>query len=212
MPHRSRSRRTLRLNRYVFVSLIITGENPSKLLEQAKTFMRVDGSFDDDLITTLLESAFECFEAITNNVIIESNYQTFRDDWQSEYQMRKNPYLATTFIKYKDEDAVEQTLDSVNFYDCLEDGYSRIVFDFVDPVPTLQGRCEDIKIDFTVGLSDTIANIQSDLKIALFNHVNFMYVNRGDCGCDTSVSSIPSQALSTYMKFKVQELGQCSGL
>jgi len=167
----------------------------------------IGNDVDDEYLTTILNSAVACFEAISRRVLMIKDFKTFRNTWCGCYELRKSPLVSITSVKYFDEDSNEQTVDSGDYFIIEDPFYSLVQFDEEYDYQDLRpNRPQNISIDFKAGYitdSDDWTPELDGLKIAIMQHVCFMYENRGDC-CD--ISSVPGVVKSVYLKYKIEEI------
>jgi len=191
---------------------IITGNDNIPIdLDEVKKACHLDHLIgdvtDDEYLTTLINSAVACFDAISRRTLMIKDFRTFRNLWCYCYELRKSPLVSITSVKYFDDDSNEQTVDSGDYFIIEDPFYSLVQFDAEYDYPNLRpNRPQNISIDFKAGYITTEADWTAelaDLKNALLQHVCFMYENRGDC-CD--IASVPRVIKSVYLKYKIEEI------
>lgn len=194
-------------NDYIFQSLADSSQEALSL-ESIKNWLRLDScdTSDDEILKMLRDSAVCMFETISRRTLMNSNFITYRDCWESCYELRRSKLVSITQVDYKDEDGNTVIVNSSIYYNDAKEDYSKLIFteDFI--AETLYGRANDITITFVAGLAANTSDVPSDIRIALLNHILFMYENRGDCDCN-SVYSIPMGAMTIYNKYKIIEIG-----
>lgn len=80
------------------------------LLDDAKTYLRVDGSSEDDLITDLITEARAHVEARTGTKLYTQTLTLRTDDWSDLVRLPVAPLQSITSITYTDTDGASQTL------------------------------------------------------------------------------------------------------
>lgn len=192
---------------YKFVSRVDPAEIPLSLT-LLKQWLRMDTSdtSEDAILQLLVDQAVSMFEAISKRTLMNSTFITYRNNFYRFNELRKSKLVSITSVKYIDSDSVEQTIASSNYYTNSSPDYSNLIFNKDYSYPDLESRADAVNITFVAGLSATTALVPSDIQMALMEHVAFLYENRGDCACD-DYTSIPAQALSTYRRYQIMEIG-----
>lgn len=177
---------------------------------KAHLYMDTLDTSQDTYLMMLLAGAVGCFEKITRRTLIISTFTTYRDNWLSQFELRKSRLQAITSVKYYDTSGVLQTVSSSNYYIVQDESYGYVKFDeTVFTFPETRDRPQQIEIIFTAGLATgnvppaATNDTPADIKLALLQHIAFAYENKGDCA-ETSI--IPPQALNTYLQYKIQEI------
>jgi len=165
-----------------------------------------DNSTEDELIRSYMATARLCFEGFTRRTLITTTYKTYRDIWQSGYEIRRSPLQTIESVKYYDTDNVLQTLDSSNYYITNETDYSRLIFNNDAVLPSLKNREQAIEITFKAGYGDAMEDIPYDIRVALLQHIASMYENRGDCIDSVCSNLLPATASMIYSKYKIIEM------
>ena len=86
-------------------------------LTEAKAHLRVDDSYDDTYINTLITTARLYCERFLNQSLITQTWQLFLDSFPSNglILLKHGPVISLTSIKYYDSDNTEQTLSSDDY-------------------------------------------------------------------------------------------------
>lgn len=194
-------------NDYIFQSKVAPTQEALDL-SLVKSWLRLDpsDSSEDVILDLLVAQAVEMFEAISRRTLMNSTFITYRDCWESFYELRKSKMVSITELSYVDEDGNTVIVDNSLYYNDISEDYSHLIFtdDFEETV--LFGQLDDIKITFIAGLSDTTVKVPKDIQMALLNHILYLYENRGDCDCG-GMSAIPTVSLSVYRKYQIIEIG-----
>lgn len=158
--------------------------------------------------TMAIKTAIKSFEDISRRTLMTTGFRTFRDCWNLCFELRKSPLQTITSVKYFDVDAVEQTVDSADYYIQKDPFYSLARFDAEYEFPDLrENRPQQIIIDFTSGYADDELEVTDDIKQAILQHVCYMNANRGDCSFESGESSAKlSGAYPTYRSYKIEEI------
>lgn len=193
-------------------------EEPSGLVvsvAEAKAWLRVNGSTDDAIIESLIESATDLAEAFTKRTLRVTEFKTYRDVFgdisdnalfhsfpaqnyfSSQNDMpitiRKCPLVSVESIQYYIDGVLTTFTD---FYVVKKPDFSRLAPNTYWPI--VDRKMQAIQISFTAGYDE----VPSALKTAILNHVLYMYENRGDCGCD---GKIPAVSQTVYNRYRIMD-------
>jgi len=147
-------------------------------LAEAKLYLRVDSSADDDLITELIKTARQWCEGYQNRAYIQQTITAYRDAFASQMPLPMPPLVSVTTIKYYDTAGVQQTLDS-GYYDVdttTEPG--RIILGHSDSWPTVRGHHHDIEIIYLAGYGDETTDVPEYVKSAMKFLIGHLYEHR----------------------------------
>ena len=144
----------------------------------AKTWLRVDDTYDDFIIDSIIKGAREICEKYLNHSIIERTVTATLNNSCGNCYLPYGPVNAITSLT----DADSNILDT-NQYTITGDRFMR-----------LQLPAEDnIKVVYTAGYSDCPAQI----KLAVLCQIAYMHENRGD---DPAITSQLSPMAKSYLK------------
>lgn len=184
-------------------------------LEEVEAHLRLPADSEDTYLTFLINAVSDFFERYTNRTLINTTYKGYLDDFpyylcdQCNYDgnilIRKSKVSSITSIKYL-SDSVLITWDSSNYYFTASNIYSSVALteDAVYPDPDV--RLQSIEIIFVAGFGAASTDIPNDIKIAMLDHIAFLYENRGDCGSD-GTCKLPCTTKTIYDKYKIVSLG-----
>lgn len=169
-----------------FYSVTVAAAKDPIGVKDAKDFMRIDAAIteDDVLIQGCITAAVLDGEAFTNRCFVS---RTFLGKFSgldiSKFepcpfvQVRRAPLVSITSVEVMVNDALSTV--STDDYDLKESSaFSRILFNdsgslTVDPVPY------PLEVVFIAGYGDP-KDVPDDIKTALYQHVLYLYENRGD--------------------------------
>lgn len=130
-------------------------------LAQAKTYIRVSGSSEDDLITAMITRARQAIERATSLAIVNKNVSVWFCNENGSFQIPFGPLTGTPVITNN------ETGDTIAAAD-----YRLIGGQF----PVLkEPLLSDMKIVYTAGYT----TVPEALKGAILDQVNYIYENRG---------------------------------
>lgn len=174
---------------YVLQSLP-PAEEPLTLAE-VKLFLRVDGTTEDNFITSLIRAARGAAEHYTKRSFITQGWTMAYDDYAPEYvRLQKGPVQSISSVKIIARDGDETVVSSTTY--SLNAGKQLLNFD-ATPIG------HRVEINYTAGYGDA-ADVPADLLQGMLEHIAEMHDKRG-------VSEIPaSSALRLLRPYRVVEL------
>lgn len=149
----------------------------------AKAWLRVEHSADDDLIAMLVASATAHAENYLSQAFMEQEITETFDAWQPEIKLTIHPVISVDSIEYIDDNGDAQTLDSSVY---LVDNYQKrciITPAYSQSWPSARTQRNTITVTYTAGYE----TLPADAKLALLLMVADAYENRQD-----SVKQLPT--------------------
>lgn len=151
-------------------------------LAEAKLQCRVDGTDEDELLATLIQSAREMVEDETRRALLTQTWDYVLQLWPTRNYI-KLPYgnlQSVTSVKWKDSDGTETTLTANTDYLVESNGHKcgRIVLPFGNSWPSGElYPSNPITIRFVCGWTSAKA-ISSKIKSAILMILHDLYTNR----------------------------------
>jgi uncharacterized phiE125 gp8 family phage protein len=200
---------------YDFQTSVAPAELPLTL-EEVEAHLRIPADSEDTYITFLINTVRYFFENYTNRTLINTTYKGFLDAFSGEYYdcdcdesgtlIRKSKVSSITSIKYYTDDVLTVWADT-NYYLTDSNTYPKVLLTEDGAYPTSTDDIEQaIEIIFVAGYGATNANIPIDIKMALLNHIAFLYENRGDCGGD-GTCQLPCASKTIYDQYRIRPMG-----
>lgn len=183
-------------------------------LDFVKNYLKVDDTADDALITFLIKAAAAYVEKYTNRVLLETQFQTYRNNfgysdlwfpYSNDYgcgiELKRSPFVSLDSYTYKNTDNIETVVGPTLYYITDKVDYSRILLIPGKAYPT-DVLCvqQAIKILFTAGYGTSQDDIPVELQEAMLQIVADMYTNRGDCMTASGISCSCDKFLSAASK------------
>jgi uncharacterized phiE125 gp8 family phage protein len=153
------------------MTLILTSPPAAEPLSltEAKAHLRVDGTDEDTLISSLVTAARVHVETSTRRALLTQGWTLALDDWPARglVEIPLAPLQAMSGIEIYDEDGVPETLDADAYEVDAASLPPRILRrrGHVWPRPGLLAG--GIHIDLTVGYGDTAADVPEPLRQAV---------------------------------------------
>lgn len=179
-------------------------------LDDIKSYLKIDNTVDDALITSLIRSATLTIEKYIKRELLTKTFKLYLDSFPL-FPNRFNYRLITSSSfpievqrsRLSEVISIEFFLDDVlTVFDAslyaftFDTQYAQIYLiniDTVWPIPDI--RKQSVEITFKAGFGDTNISIPEDLKEALRLMIAFLYENRGDC--TTTLSTGGTSQLTT---------------
>ena len=157
-------------------------------LSEAKLWLKVDFSADDDLITALIQAAREMVENYTNRKLMPQTVTERFNSFPSEnIVLSAAPLASVTSINYTDEDGAPQVLNSSKY---IVQDYAlpaQISVAYSETWPTTRDEANAVNVVYVVGYADA-DSVPQALKNAIKMTLAYMYENRTD-----KVKKLPTQ-------------------
>lgn len=149
---------------------------------EAKLHLRVDHSDENDLIDILRQAARETVEQHTNRSMITQT-RTIKMDYfpcGETLFLTHAPVQSVTSVKYYDEDNVEQTLSSSDYWVDTNSNIPRIVVK--DSWPGTYDRPNAVEVIYVCGYGAAGSNVPRPLRAAMLLILGHLYENREQVG------------------------------
>lgn len=148
-------------------------------LEDAKAHLRVEGSDDDALITSMINAATEAADQMTGRALMPQTWQLSLDCFPVALQLTRIPVVSVTSLKYLDGDGVDQTLANTEYtLDNLDDfAAARVTPAYGKSWPSARLDVNSVRLVFTAGYADE-TKVPEAIKSWIKLQVGAMYENR----------------------------------
>ena len=181
-------------------------------LVEAKAHLRVDFSDEDTYIDTLIVSARRYCEAYCNRVFITQTWRQNLSEWVNPIQLKVNPVISVTSLKYYDTNEAQQTItDNANNYQKdLNSDVAKIYEGLVNTFPAIGSTINPIEIITVCGYG-AAADVPDDIKHAIKFMVSYFYENREGVNVplNSAASDIkpPTAVKSLLTRYRVNVFG-----
>ena len=159
-------------------------------LSEAKAYLRVDDTTEDDLISALITAARRKFENDTLHYLLPQTWELYlnRNEITTEpISINKSDITAISSVKYYDSSNTQQTLSTSDYQTAIQGKPSSIQ---IITMPTIYDRLEAMVIRFTLGYANAGA-VPEDIKLAIKLLLATWYENRQTVVTGTQVNDIP---------------------
>lgn len=159
-------------------------------LADVKSHLRLDGSDEDSLLASLIRTARDHLERVSELALITQTFRLYLDLWPEEgiVAIDRGPVQALTEIRVFNADGVEQIVN-LDFH--VLDGGSRPARLHLRNRPMPGEPLNGIEIDFVAGFGDAGINVPDTLKRAMLIHIAQMFEFRGAVSAADQPAVIP---------------------
>lgn len=181
----------MKLRQYIFgKGTSVTSAPASEPLTatEAKNWLKIGYSSDDDIVTSLIKAARVQVENRTNLKLFTQTVTEVYDQWpDSDEQYNQYggfslswwPVQSVTSVAYIDEDGTSQPITSTNYIVDVVSRPARIAPADGYTFPSVDFRPKAITVTYVAGYAAT-ASIPDDLKVAMYKLIGEWYDNRAD--------------------------------
>lgn len=179
-------------------------------LADAKSWLRLDGADEDDLVSALIVSARLTLEAYTRRFFITQNWRIKLDAWPRTLREQTPATLAIPFAPFQSVAAIrvydganaEQVVGPATYMAPAAPDRARISFISPPPAP---GRMSDgIEIDVVVGYGALANDTPEPLRRVILMLVAHWHENRGDQ--TASAAQLPAGVGALAFPFRRERL------
>lgn len=184
------------------MSLVLTSGPASEpiTVDEAKTHVRIDGTDEDALITSLIMTSRLHVETALGLALMTQSWTLFRDAWPRDgiVELPLSPLQAVTAVRTLGSDETPTVVDAASYVVDIAGKPPRIVPNGIDwprPGKVVNG----IEIEFTAGYGPNITDVPAPIRQALLMLVAHWYEHRDPIEIGSPSVAIPS-AVSRLLK------------
>ena len=169
-------------------------------LADAKAWLKVDHTDDDDLITALLPAVRKSVEHYMRRKVLACDIVETWMQWPgAKIELYWSKLNEVTAIKYIDEAGDEQTVDSSNYF--LGSNYRPpfIMFGIEYQFPAVTVSPNAVTVEYSAGWADA-DSIPGDILVAMKLVLSDMYENRTD-----TVRRLPTASMLYLQPYNILE-------
>ena len=174
-------------------------------LDEAKAFLRVEHSADDEVIAALVAGSRVHVESQTRRALITQGWRLAADGWPQDGRLRvvPGPLQQLTAARIYDFEGLAHDVDVQAFVP--DRGASLLAFaPWAVPAP---GRvAAGIELDVTVGYGDSAPDVPEALRQAIRLLVAHWYDNRGLVAVGQQVAELPATVASLIAPYRMLSL------
>jgi uncharacterized phiE125 gp8 family phage protein len=175
------------------IPLIVNGPAIEPVaLADAKQWLKLETSDDDDVVGALITAARLMVEAQIRRMLITQTWRLIYDCWPNGRLIKipLAPFQSLAAMRVFDANGAAQTVSASFYYVDAAPDTARIIFGAPPPMPARAAA--GIEIDVVVGYGAIPASVPEPLRQAIRTLVTDWYENRGDAGPDDPANALPS--------------------
>lgn len=149
-------------------------------LDEIKTFARIDGTDEDDLLTNFIKASRKRVELFLGQSLITQTIRLTMDTWEvREIELPMSPLISVTSVETLDEDGVATTYSSSYYYVMTDPIPGKLVIkkDYTLPENTDRDY-GGFRITYTAGYGATASSVPDEIKEAIKIDVTKLYETR----------------------------------
>lgn len=175
-------------------------------LVEAKAHLRVDGTQDDALITSLITAARQIAENLLGRAFMTQTLRLLSDSAPDRvFELPRAPLQSVTHIKVYDDADTASVLDASLYQ--VDSASARISLRSSAVWPDIGRALNGFEVQYVAGYGDSASTVPMALRRGLLAHVAHLYMNRGDGltreGVSEAMTAIPREALVLYAPYRI---------
>lgn len=177
-------------------------------LAEAKAHLRVDGSDEDALISSLILTSRLHIEAGLGLALIRQDWKLVLDRWPKGdvVELPVRPLLGVSEVRVLDSEGVGSAVDAGAYIVDAASVSPRLVPRNAASWPIPGRRAGGIEIEFTAGYGDTAAAVPAPIRQALLLLVAHWYEHRHPIEIGSPETAIPRAVSDLLVPYRVARL------
>lgn len=177
-------------------------------LAEAKAFVRVDDTIEDDFLTTLIAAARLHVEGTTGRALISQTWRVGLDDWPEsrEVTLPVGPLVSLTSINVYDDAGTPTALALAQFQPETDVAPAKIFLPAtISGMPVMRER-RAIEIDYVAGYGTDLEDVPTDLRQAVLTLIGYWFEHRDAVVIAGSGAVVPNgfdRMISAYRTLKI---------
>jgi len=136
-----------------------------------KLQLRLDGTDNDAMLTSMITAARKSVEAILKRFLITTEVRVGFDRLPVVISLPYSPVQSVDAVKYVDDNGDTQTLSSALYRTDLISDPARITPAYSVPWPTTRAVIGAIQVEYTVGYGDAASDVPAPIRQAIISIV-----------------------------------------
>ena len=171
-------------------------------IAQARQWLKIDTSDEDDLIGGLITSARLMIEATTRRMLMTQSWRLLLDQWPRGivYQLPLAPVLSVNGVRLIDALGNPHPLPELLYWLQASSEKPRLIFNTAPPSP--ERAAGGIEIDVTVGYGPRRDDVPAPLRQAICMLTAAWFEDRGDTLSDASREPLPPRVAALVMPYR----------
>ena len=157
----------------------------------ARQFLKVDITDDDDVINSLVKAATESAQEYTNRFFLSTTLEQYGTTFADIRNLFKSPVSEITLVKYYDTDNVQQTLSSSVYQVTPAIEPSTLMLKVDQSYPDVADREDAVLVKYTVGYGTATTDVPYAIIQAVYLTIGHWYQNRQEVVVGRIATEIP---------------------
>ena len=170
----------------------------------ARQFLKVDITDDDDVINSLVKAATESAQEYTNRFFLSTTLEQYGTTFADIRNLFKSPVSEITVVKYYDTDNVQQTLSTSVYQVTPAIEPSTLMLKVDQSYPDVADREDAVLVKYTVGYGTATTDVPFAIIQAVYLTIGHWYQNRQEVVVGRIATEIPMGAKYLLDQYKVQ--------
>lgn len=163
-------------------------------LTEAKLHLRVDGTEDDALITTLIVAARRQAEHELGRVLITQTWQLTLDEFPAaDIQLPMPSVLSIVDVKYLDPDGNEQTVAPADYALDAATTPGWVLLASGASWPSTYAGANAVRVRFTAGYGPAAADVPANVVAWIKLQIGALYKHREAFAAGVTVAELPNR-------------------
>mgnify|MGYP003108840459 FL=1 len=184
----------------------VLAANTTQLISttDARKFLKVDITDDDDVINSLVKAATESAQEYTNRFFLSTTLEQYGTTFADIRSLFKSPVSEITVVKYYDTDNVQQTLSTSVYQVTPAIEPSTLMLKVDQSYPDVADREDAVLVKYTVGYGTATTDVPYAIIQAVYLTIGHWYQNRQEVVVGRIATEIPMGAKYLLDQYKVQ--------
>lgn len=170
----------------------------------ARLFLKVDITDDDDVINSLVKAATESAQEYTNRFFLSTTLEQYGTTFADIRNLFKSPVGDITHVKYYDTDNTQQTLSTSVYQVTPAIEPSTLMLKVDQSYPDVADREDAVLVKYTVGYGTATTDVPYAIIQAVYLTIGHWYQNRQEVVVGRIATEIPMGAKYLLDQYKVQ--------
>lgn len=175
-------------------------------LAEAKAQLRVDGTQDDTLITSLITAARQVAESLLARALITQTLRYLCDEAPEDvFTLPRAPLQSISSIKVYDDADTATVLDPSLYM--ADTANSRVALRSGAVWPSVNRVMNGFEVQYVAGYGSNASDVPLAIRQGLLAHISHLYAHRGDSltreGIAEAFTSMPREALALYAPYRI---------
>lgn len=174
-------------------------------LTQAKNWLRIDHSDEDELVAALIASARLIVESASGRMLISQTWRIVMDEWPAgDIIVPLAPVSEVLALRMVSPTGASGLIAPSSYVAVVAGGHARIRFLTAPPAP--QKSIGGIEIDVELGFSSSPQGVPETLKTAMRLLIARWYEQRGDVENDGAFERMPPSVAALIAPYRRMRL------